>query len=259
MSELTDLRRHAAALTSVLPAGPLEIHDLDVEPHNSPTSAIEARLISPSASALVLTRLPRRLLPAADRYLKFKLADVGLDTSASGAASVARWICSYVLLSITVEVAERRHVSYCVPVTARRSDDGWVARALIRPETWSNAASVTVVSISLAGRPLSKGLQVPATLQVGYNHAPAPAGAVLAAAEAGDVPALQAALVAGGSTEEADYVRGGANEEYNGERGYLTPPPPAIACIHSKPLRREDGLPLSVLPIMVTWRPFAPS
>jgi len=44
---------------------------------------------------------------------------------------------------------------------------------------------------------------------VGYNHAPAPAGAVLEAASAGDVAALQAALDAGGSTEEnLNEVRG---------------------------------------------------
>ena len=45
------------------------------------------------------------------------------------------------------------------------------------------------------------------------NHAPAPEGAVLAAAEAGDVPALQAALDAGGSTEEADEVREGGRRD----------------------------------------------
>ena len=67
--------------------------------------------------------------------------------------------------------------------------------------------SVTVVSLSLAGRPLPCDC-LPATLQVGYNHAPAPAGAVFAAAMAGDVPALQAALDAGGSTEEAGEVCG---------------------------------------------------
>ena len=40
-----------------------------------------------------------------------------------------------------------------------------------------------------------------------YNHTPAPEGAVFAAAKAGDVLALKAALDAGGSTEEADKVR----------------------------------------------------
>ena len=40
------------------------------------------------------------------------------------------------------------------------------------------------------------------------NHAPAPEGAVMAAAKAGNVRALRIALDAGGSTEEADKVRG---------------------------------------------------
>ena len=38
------------------------------------------------------------------------------------------------------------------------------------------------------------------------NHSPAPEGAVFAAAWAGNVASLQAALDAGGSTEEADEV-----------------------------------------------------
>ena len=62
-----------------------------------------------------------------------------------------------------------------------------------------------MVALSLAGHILPSDC-LPVTLQVGYNHAPAPEGAVYAAAEAGDVPALQAALDAGGSTEEADEV-----------------------------------------------------
>ena len=40
-----------------------------------------------------------------------------------------------------------------------------------------------------------------------YNHAPAPAGEVLAAAEAGDATRIETLLLAGGSTEETDGVR----------------------------------------------------
>ena len=79
---------------------------------------------------------------------------------------------------------------------------------MLLPGPWkADAASLTVVSLSLAGRLLPSDC-LPATLPVGYNHAPAPAGAVLEAAMAGDVPALHAALEAGGSTEEACEVRG---------------------------------------------------
>ena len=80
---------------------------------------------------------------------------------------------------------------------------------MLLPGPWkADAASLTVVSLSLAGRLLPSDC-LPATLPVGYNHAPAPAGAVLAAANASDVPALRAALDSGGSTEEAGEVRGG--------------------------------------------------
>ena len=61
------------------------------------------------------------------------------------------------------------------------------------------------MSLSLVGRPLPCDC-LPATLRVGYNHAPAPMGAVYGAAKAGEVPALQATLDAGGSTEEAEEV-----------------------------------------------------
>jgi len=40
-----------------------------------------------------------------------------------------------------------------------------------------------------------------------YNHAPAPAGEVLAAAEAGDAARIKTLLLAGGSTEETNGVR----------------------------------------------------
>lgn len=42
---------------------------------------------------------------------------------------------------------------------------------------------------------------------MGYNHTPAPAGAVYNAAKASDFPALLAALEAGGSTEEEGLLR----------------------------------------------------
>ena len=91
-------------------------------------------------------------------------------------------------------------------VKARPSGGGWIVRVLVRPAAWADAAFVTVHSMSLAGRPLLCDC-LPATLRVGYNHAPAPDGAVYQAAQAGDVVALQAALDAGGSTEEANNVR----------------------------------------------------
>ena len=64
-------------------------------------------------------------------------------------------------------------------VKALPSSSGWIARALARPAAWADAASIAVVSLALGGRPLPCDCH----------------------------PALQAALDAGGSTEEADEVR----------------------------------------------------
>jgi len=124
---------------------------------------------------------------------------------AGAALSIASWISAHALLHICIDVPGTLIGEVSVPVTTRPSGGGWIIRALVRLSAWAEAASVTVFSLSLAGQPLPCD-SLPATLRVGYNHAPAPAGAVLVAARGGDVPALQTALDAGGSTEEATEV-----------------------------------------------------
>ena len=200
-----------AGLVSSLPVGPLEFSALAMEPCHSATSAIESRLFSPYPSSLSLKEVPARV--HADRPVELELADVGLGAGAGASVDIASWISAHTCLAIAVEVPGQPRGEVSVLVNARPSGGSWIARALVRPSAWANAASVTVVSLSLAGRPLPCDC-LPATLQVGYNHAPAPAGAVYAAARAGDVPALRAALDAGGSTEEADEVRGGGRRTH---------------------------------------------
>ena len=195
----------ATRLVSSLSVGPLEIHLLGMEPCVSATSAVDTRLVSPSARALALTRVPARV--HANRPLEVELAAAGLCRSVDAAESVASWISAHAILQIAVEVPEQPRAEVYLRVQARPSGGGWTIRALSRPAAWADAASVTVVSLSLAGRPLPCDC-LPATLSVGYNHAPAQAGIVCEAAQAGDVRELQAALDAGGSTEEADDVRG---------------------------------------------------
>ena len=205
---------------------PLEIPALGMEPCDYAIAAVEARLVSPTASALALTRVPARV--HADQPLEIELDAVGLSPGVSAAVSVASWISANARLHISVDVPGQRRREVFVHATACPSGSGWNARALIHPATWADAASVTVVSLSLAGRPLPCDC-LPATLKVGYNHAPAPAGSVYAAAIAGDVAALQAALDAGGSTEEADEVRGNGKNAGGKRRRWQTtkwePPP----------------------------------
>ena len=171
--------------------------------YDSATSVIEARLVSPFASSFALTGVPARV--HADRPLELELAAVGSGAGAGAAVAIASWLSAHACLAIAVEMPGQHRLEVYLPVSARPSGGGWIARALIHPSAWADAASVTVVSLSLAGRLLPCDF-LSATLQVGYNHARAPAGAVYAAAKVGDVPALQAALDAGGSTEEAEGV-----------------------------------------------------
>ena len=174
--------------------------------YDSATSVIEARLVSPYASSFAMTAVPARV--HADLPLELELAAVGLVAGNGAAVSTASWISAHACLAIAVAVPGQPRVEVSFAVSARPSGGGWILRALVCPAAWADAVSVTVVSLSLAGRPLLCDC-LPATLRVGYNHAPAPVGAVLKAAQAGNVRSLQAALDAGRSAEEAGEVRGG--------------------------------------------------
>ena len=216
----------AAALACIIPSDASEIPDMTMAP--SATFAIETRLVSPSASEFALNRVPP--LVHADRPLELELAAVGQSAGAGAAESVASWISAHAVLQISVEAAGQPEGEVSLRVKARPSEGGWIARVLVCPAYWANAASVTVHSMSLAGRPLPCDC-LPATLRVGYNHAPAPEGSVLAAAVAGDFQALQEAIEADGSTEEAGEVRGGGEWGTHRERwGKANPPLPPLRC-----------------------------
>ena len=194
----------AVAFASTLPSSPLETPALQLEPCPHPTSAIEALLNSSPFSTLELTHVPPRV--CANRPLEIELTGVGLGAGASVTAPVAQWLSGHASLAIDIELSDNSRGAFSVDVSACPSDSGCMIRALVHPASWADATSVTVVSLTVAGRPLTCN-RLPAALPVGYNHTPAPQGEVYAAASAGDVPVLQAALDAGGSTEEADRVR----------------------------------------------------
>ena len=221
-----------AGLISRIPVGTLEIPAVSMGTSASVTSAIKARLVSPTACAngFAVTTVPACV--HADRPLEVKIAAIIQGAGAGAAESVASWISANALLQISVEVPGQPRGVVSVLVKARPLEGGWIIRALVHPSVWANAASVTMHSMSLAGQPLPCDC-LPATLRVGYNHAPAPEGAVFAAARDGDVPALQVALDAGGSTEEVDTVRGGGGrgKQLGEGRALKTAPicPPALS------------------------------
>ena len=222
-STLRLLTQKLALLTAGLPVGSFEMPQLGLEPGLSSSSTIEARLRCPFANTLELTLVPRIAL--VDRPVEIAFATPGrlllAGASTAESAQVARWIATHARLSIDVEGSGQSQTSVSAHVSVRSSGDGWIARTLVLPGAcWGSAASVTVESLSLSGRPFPCDC-LPAILRVGYNHTPAQAGAVLQAAKAGDVLALQTALYAAGSTEEADEVRerDAEDRQGSGERG----------------------------------------
>ena len=144
-----------------------------------------------------------------DRPLDIVVVDFELGASAATSTSVTQLLSSHALLSVTViENTSNSRVTFTVPVSARSSPRGWIVRALIHPDTWKHATSICVEALSLARRHLPcQGDCLPAILRVGFKHGRAGEGAVFGASKAGDVSALQAALDAGGSTDEMDEVR----------------------------------------------------
>ena len=193
------LQRTARAIASALPAEPLAIPELYIESCQNYASAIDARLVNPCACSVYLAHVPA--VAHIDRPLEIELAAAHPATLA---ASTARFISTRATLQVAVGQAR---VAHSVPVSARLSGEGWVARALIHPSAWASADHIALVGITLAGRSLPSD-PLSAFLRVGYNHDPELDGAVHKAIWDSDVQALQVALDGGGSTEGADRVRG---------------------------------------------------
>lgn len=210
-SVMASASRDAAALTITLPIGPIEIPQLHAQSSQNPTPTVEALIVCVSAYAMIptITRVPRIVL--ADKPFEIELGVAALEPGADETASAwaARTISCYLsnlaMLSVVIDSEGQVPSLLDVPVAVRHTCGGLIARALVRPSAWADAASVTVASLTLAGRSLPCDC-LPATLRVGYNHAPAPKAAVLVASKRGDVPALRGALDDGGSTEETDEV-----------------------------------------------------
>jgi hypothetical protein len=86
------------------------------------------------------------------------------------------------------------------------STHGGVLIAVSVPASAPEGSRVVVSRASVAGCDAALGGEV--HVIVGFNSTPAPAGPVMAAAEAGDVPALMRLLEGGAPTEENDAVSG---------------------------------------------------
>jgi len=190
-------------LTSSFRVSPLEIPTLEFGVCGPSACTLEAYLISPSTNAVCVTRVPPVI--RRDRPLDIELDIRGHHPDSYAAATVAHSFSVHANFVAILE-GQAQSSSFTAQVSVFPSGERWIARVLTPPSSWDNA-ELANVSITLGQQSLPCEV-LQATIRVGYNHASAPAGAVLAAAKAGDGPALQAALDAGGSTEEADsHVR----------------------------------------------------
>lgn len=161
-----------------------------------PPFVTTARVVSSIARVIEVPSVPT--VAFVDRPLDLAVVVTG--------AGVARCISLHATLTIVIERGDKSRTSLSVPVSLLPTGSGCILRAVVRPGSWMDAVSLTLVSLELAGQILPCDC-LPATLRVGYNHAAAPDGAVFAAVLNNDALALQAALDAGASTEEADMVR----------------------------------------------------
>jgi hypothetical protein len=98
--------------------------------------------------------------------------------------------------------APRKLLAYTVVST----DDCVDIRVLV-PAAAAPGTQVLFHRVSVSGRALSLA-NVCSHIIVGFNHAPAAAGPVMAATKSGDVCALRRALALGGSTEEEENLGG---------------------------------------------------
>jgi hypothetical protein len=105
-------------------------------------------------------------------------------------------------LAYAVEAAQAAASGFCIDIVVQIPSDA------------ADGAAVVLHSVFLAGCNVTLG-EAPVRVIVGFNHEPAPAGRVHAAAKANDIPTLTQALNDGCSTEEADGVS---------EAGFSCPP-----------------------------------
>lgn len=196
------------ALVVCFPQDPVELAELELV--STPDLPLGVGLCALTPNALVLHQPPVSVPLGRPLELAVSLSDCGLIGPASSSA-MERCLETHVRVSVFPEgLAGSDATGAAVPVSARTCGAGWTLRVLASPKSWAYAPAFTLGTQLLAGRPLLS-TWLPAAVEVVCSHVRARKGAVWDAARRGDVPALMQALASGGSTEEADEVRGDAS------------------------------------------------
>jgi hypothetical protein len=126
--------------------------------------------------------------------MQLTIPGVDVDIVATAQLVVARIFLGGVELGYSIEVAPATTTSH-----------GCISVVVPIPENTAEGSQFVLRRVSVAGYDVALG-EAPVRVIVGFNHEPAPAGRVYAAAQAGDIPALTQALDDGCSTQEADGV-----------------------------------------------------
>ena len=128
------------------------------------------------------------------------------QVSCAGNASFSRVLSPNLGVSASLEAPHSVEVSLraATSICSLPSHDG--VRISISPGWWGHAQAFSIDRIELAGHEVALSC-LPARIQVlAVNHAPSSKGLLWAVSKAGNVAAVEAAVIEGCSTEERDEV-----------------------------------------------------
>jgi hypothetical protein len=215
-----------------LPIAPVEPSDINLSWVETGLRGFVSVATCPPVSSLSITSLQKRVLPG--RPVTLVLATRAGSANASGADTdilVALALTALVDATVELEPPEppRRSLisalakgmrtwwspaapappaasARLLPVVYEPSVvHGSVLISVVVPASAPEGSRVVISRVSVSGCDVALG-EAPLEVVIGFNHASEPEGPVMAAAEAGDAPALMRLLEGGASTEEKDEV-----------------------------------------------------
>ena len=202
-----------ANIDGSLPIGPVEPVSFAFTPGDgAPVGHIYCHAFPPAAS-LALSPLARHVLPGCPAgFLLGLRPGAGEELNAGVLSSVAAVARVQAVLVTTGDRAMGTAAATTpgaapLPYTCKPAVGG-ISISVSVPAGALEGSRVIILSASVAGVgiPLGEGPGNACVVTLGFKHVPLPEGPVMAAAMAGDVPALWRALENGGSTGERDEV-----------------------------------------------------
>ena len=203
-----------ANIDGSLPIGPVEPVSFAFTPGDgAPVGHIYCHAFPPAAS-LALSPSARHVLPGCPAgFLLGLRPGAGEELNAGVLSSVAAVARVHAVLETTGDramgtAAATTPAAAPLPYTCEPAVGG-ISISVSVPTGALEGSRVIILSASVAGVgiPLGEGPGNACVATLGFEHAPATEGDVMAAAKAGDVPALWRALENGRSTKERDLVR----------------------------------------------------